>query len=103
MSSLDQISQPEPEVETMQFAVLMRKGTKGTYKELSVPVEDDLARNLMKQEEADRKEKERMKQLTLEINERQEEEDLNETIAAVSEWGSRRTRCRDDEGEKSWN
>ena len=36
------------------------------------------------QEEADRLEKERVKQLTLEINERQEEEDFNEALAAVS-------------------
>ena len=38
----------------------------------------------VQQEEAQRLEKERMKKLTLEINERQEEEDLNEAIAQVS-------------------
>ena len=38
---------------------------------------------LLKQEEAQKLEKERMKKLTLEINERQEEEDLNEAIAQV--------------------
>ena len=43
-----------------------------------------MARNLQMQEEADRLEKERVKQLTLEINERQEEEDFNESLAAVS-------------------
>ena len=42
-----------------------------------------MAQNLLKQEEAQRLEKEKMKKLTLEINERQEEEDLNEAIAMV--------------------
>jgi hypothetical protein len=49
-----------------------------------VPRESDIARNLQVQEEADRLEKDRVKKLTLEINERQEEEDLNEALAAVS-------------------
>ncbi len=52
-------------------------------RDLAVPADSDLALNLQRQEEADRREKERVKQLTLEINERQEEEDLNEAIAAV--------------------
>ena len=69
---------------TIQFAVLMRKGPKQTLKELAVPKDSDMAQNLLKQEEAQRLEKEKMKKLTLEINERQEEEDLNEAIAMVS-------------------
>ena len=68
---------------TIQFAVLMRKGPKQTLKELAVPKDSDMAQNLLKQEEAQRLEKEKMKKLTLEINERQEEEDLNEAIAMV--------------------
>ena len=43
-----------------------------------------MAVNLLKQEEVQRLEKEKMKKLTLEINERQEEEDLNEAIAMVN-------------------
>ena len=50
---------------------------------LAVPKDSDMAQNLLKQEEAQRLEKEKMKKLTLEINERQEEEDLNEAIAMV--------------------
>lgn len=73
----------EGKEETVQFAVLMRKGTKQTYKELAVPVDSDIAMNLQRQEEANRREKERVKQLTLEINERQEEEDLNDAIAMM--------------------
>ena len=61
----------------------MRKGQKQTLKEVAVPKDSEMAVNLLKQEEAQRLEKERMKKLTLEINERQEEEDLNEAIAQV--------------------
>ena len=45
--------------------------------------DSDIARNLQKQEEADRLEKEKVKKLTLEMNERQEEEDLHDAIATV--------------------
>ena len=68
----------------MQFSVMLRKNNKPSYKEVAVPRDSDIARNLQMQEEADRLEKERVKKLTLEINERQEEEDLNEALAAVS-------------------
>ncbi len=81
----DQLHQPPPEEEnTVQFSVLLRKNNKPSYREIAVPKESDIARKLQMQEEADRLEKERVKKLTLEINERQEEEDLNEAIAAVS-------------------
>jgi len=50
---------------------------------VAVSADSDIARNLQKQEEADRLEKERVKKLTLEMNERQEEEDLNDAIATV--------------------
>ena len=70
---------------TVPFKVLLRKGNKPAYKEIAVPVESEIAKNLQKQEEADRLEKERVKKLTLQINERQEEEEeVNEAIAAVS-------------------
>ena len=76
-------SESPEDLETIQFAVLMRKGQKQTLKELAVPRDSDMAVNLLKQEEEQRREKEKMKKLTLEINERQEEEDLNEAIAMV--------------------
>ena len=74
---------PVEDSKTIQFAVLMRKGPKQTLKEVAVPKDSDMAQNLLKQEEAQRLEKERMKKLTLEINERQEEEEVNEAIAMV--------------------
>ena len=63
--------------------MLLKKNNKPSYKEVAVPIDSEIALNLHKQEEADRLEKERVKKLTLEINERQEEEDLNEAIAQV--------------------
>jgi len=78
----EQLQTPDP-VDTVQFSVLLRKGTKQAYKEVAVSADSDIARNLQKQEEADRLEKERVKKLTLEMNERQEEEDLNDAIATV--------------------
>ncbi len=76
--------EPEDEKTTIQFAVLLKKGQKQALREIAVPKESDMAQNLLKQEEAQRLEKERLKKLTLEINERQEEEDLNEAIAMVT-------------------
>ena len=84
ISVSEQLQRPESPEGTVQFSVLLRKNNKPAYKEVAVPLESDIARNLQMQEEADRLEKERVKQLTLEINERQEEEDFNEALAAVS-------------------
>lgn len=71
---------------SIQFTILHRRGNKPAMRSVAVPLTSDIARNLQKQEEADRREKERVKELTLQINERQEEEDLNEAIASVSDW-----------------
>ena len=79
----EQLKGSESPEDTVQFQVLLRKNNKPAYKEVAVPRESDIARNLQMQEEADRLEKERVKQLTLEINERQEEEDFNESLAQM--------------------
>ena len=68
---------------TMQFSLLLRKGAKQTFKAFDVPLDSDLSTNLQKQEKEDRLEKERVKLLTLQINERQEEEEVTETLAAM--------------------
>ena len=75
-----QIEEPE---DSVQFSVLMRKGNKPSFREIAVPLDSEIVQNLHKQEEADRLEKERVKKLTLEINERQEEEEVNEALAQV--------------------
>ena len=68
---------------TMQFSLLIRKGPKQSFKNFEVPLDSDLSTNLQRQEREDRLEKERVKQLTLQINERQEEEEVIETLASM--------------------
>ena len=68
---------------TMQFSLLLRKGAKQTFKTFDVPLNSDLSTNLQRQEREDRLEKERVKQLTLQINERQEEEEVTEALASM--------------------
>lgn len=63
---------------------MLRKGHKKQYKNLEVPVTSDLAKNLKNKEEAEREEKEKFKKLTLDINERLEEEDYQEMLNQVN-------------------
>ncbi|XP_076337894.1 UPF2 regulator of nonsense mediated mRNA decay isoform X2 [Tachypleus tridentatus] len=76
----------EPKVEeqknTINFVLMTRKGNKQQFKSLEVPLMSDLAQNLKDREKAERAEKEQVKKLTLDINERQEEEDYQEMLAA---------------------
>ncbi|XP_034935867.1 regulator of nonsense transcripts 2-like [Chelonus insularis] len=65
---------------TVDFILMLRKGNKQQYKSLAVPVSSELAKNLRNREQEQKEEKERVKRLTLNITERQEEEDYQETI-----------------------
>lgn len=65
---------------TVDFVLMLRKGNKQQYKNLAVPVSSELAMNLRNREQEQKEEKERVKRLTLNITERQEEEDYQETI-----------------------
>lgn len=67
---------------TVNFVLMTRRGNKQQFKNLAVPVTSELAQNLKDREEAERVEKQQVKQLTLNINERQEEEDYQEMLAA---------------------
>ncbi|XP_069694080.1 regulator of nonsense transcripts 2-like isoform X2 [Periplaneta americana] len=69
------------EKSTMNFVLMVRKGHKQQYKSLAVPINSELALNLKNREEAERAEKEKVKRLTLDINERLEEEDYQEMLA----------------------
>lgn len=71
---------------TMDFVLMLRKGNKQQYKNLAVPVSSELAMNLRNREQEQKEEKERVKRLTLNITERQEEEDYQE---AISQGGAR--------------
>uniref|UniRef100_A0A8C2HI57 UPF2 regulator of nonsense mediated mRNA decay n=1 Tax=Cyprinus carpio TaxID=7962 RepID=A0A8C2HI57_CYPCA len=61
--------------DTMQFVMLTRKGNKQQFKILNVPLSSHLAANHFNQQQAEQEERMRMKKLTLDINERQEQED----------------------------
>lgn len=67
--------QEEAQKSSVNFVVLLRKGNKQQYKNLEIPLDSDLAKNLKSQERAERVEMEKVKRLTLDINERLEEED----------------------------
>ncbi|XP_063838475.1 regulator of nonsense transcripts 2 isoform X2 [Ostrinia nubilalis] len=61
--------------EGVEFVLMVRKGTKPQYKSFNAPPE--LASNLQQQALADKQEMERVKRLTLNISERQEEEEYS--------------------------
>uniref|UniRef100_A0A6I8SI22 Regulator of nonsense transcripts 2 n=1 Tax=Xenopus tropicalis TaxID=8364 RepID=A0A6I8SI22_XENTR len=61
--------------DTMPFVMLTRRGNKQQFKILNVPMSSQLAANHWSQQQAEQEERMRMKKLTLDINERQEQED----------------------------
>lgn len=63
---------------SVHFILMLKKGNKQTFKSLQVPVDSELASNLKSQEMAEQAELRRVKQLTLDINNRQEEEDYKD-------------------------
>lgn len=75
----------EQEKSSVNFVVLLRKGNKQQYKNLEIPLDSDLAKNLKSQEKAERVEMEKVKRLTLDINERLEEEDYQDQIQAYTQ------------------
>lgn len=77
---LQEAEKPATDSSTVDFVLMLRKGNKAQYKNLAVPAASDLATNLRNREQEQKEEKERVKRLTLNITERQEEEDYQETI-----------------------
>lgn len=71
--------------DTMQFVMLTRKGNKQQYKILNVPLSSHLAANHFNQQQAEQEERMRMKKLTLDINERQEQEDYQEMMQSLAQ------------------
>lgn len=76
----EQLQEGPSDSSTMDFVLMLRKGNKQQYKNLAVPVSSELAMNLRNREQEQKEEKERVKRLTLNITERQEEEDYQEAI-----------------------
>ncbi|XP_026091738.1 regulator of nonsense transcripts 2-like isoform X1 [Carassius auratus] len=71
--------------DTMQFVMLTRKGNKQQFKILNVPLSSHLAANHFNQQQAEQEERMRMKKLTLDINERQEQEDYQEMMQSLAQ------------------
>nr|SVE85329.1 EOG090X0143 [Daphnia pulicaria] len=69
---------------TVNFFLMTRKGNKPQFKNLAVPSDSELAQNLRNREEAEKAEKERVKKLTLDFNERQEEEEFQDLYGGVN-------------------
>ncbi|XP_050312135.1 regulator of nonsense transcripts 2 isoform X2 [Anthonomus grandis grandis] len=81
----DQLQEPiESEKEKIGFVLMVRKGNKQQYKQFEAEVDSELVQNLKDQEQAQKEEKERVKRLTLNITERFEEEDYQESISQQS-------------------
>nr|XP_018905261.1 PREDICTED: regulator of nonsense transcripts 2 [Bemisia tabaci] len=77
----EQLMQNEEKDEnTVNFVLMLRKGSKSQCKTLNVPGNSELAVKLKSQEKAERIEMERVKQLTLNINNRLEEEDYQDQV-----------------------
>lgn len=79
----EQLQEPEEKNESVNFVLMLRKGNKQQYKSLAVPVDSELAVNLKSQEKAERVEMERVKRLTLDINDRLEEEDYQDQMSQM--------------------
>lgn len=74
---------PEEAKSTMNFTLMTKRGNKQQLKAFEVPLDSSLVTNLKNREEAEQAEKQRLKKLTLDINERQEEEDYQEMLATM--------------------
>ncbi|XP_025107630.1 regulator of nonsense transcripts 2-like [Pomacea canaliculata] len=72
------------EENTVSFVLMTRRGNKQQLTNLEVPVTACFATKFREREEAERMEKERMKQMVLNIHERQEEEDYQEMLASLN-------------------
>lgn len=76
---------PEPvQDNTIKFTLITRRGNKQQFSDLNVPVTAEFATKFKEREEAERQEKEKMKQVVLGIHERQEEEDYQEMLASLN-------------------
>lgn len=83
--SYDQLQEPsEDNKAKIGFVLMLRKGNKQQYKQFEAEADSELVQKLKDQEQAQKEEKERVKRLTLNITERFEEEDYQESISQQS-------------------
>ncbi|XP_071961519.1 regulator of nonsense transcripts 2-like [Antedon mediterranea] len=81
----DQLEDEEPDkTDMINFTLVVRKGNKQQFKGFEVPLTSHLVANLKNREQAELAEKQRVKQITLDITERQEEEEYQETMSQIT-------------------
>ncbi|XP_039298852.1 regulator of nonsense transcripts 2 isoform X2 [Nilaparvata lugens] len=79
----EQLQEPEVNHSSINFVLMLKKGNKQQYKTLAVPVDSEMAVNLRSQEKAKKVEMEKVKRLTLDINDRLEEEDYQDQMCQI--------------------
>lgn len=67
----------EENPDSVKFVLMLKKGNKQQFKDLNIPVTENLAANIRDKQVAERAEHEEMKRLVLDYNQRQEEEAFN--------------------------
>lgn len=72
----------EENPDSVKFVLMVKKGNKQQFKDLNIPVTENLAANIRDKQVAERAEHEEMKRLVLDYNQRQEEEAYNEMFAS---------------------
>ncbi|XP_048738791.2 regulator of nonsense transcripts 2-like isoform X2 [Ostrea edulis] len=75
---------PQEEDRSIEFVLMTRRGNKQHFTNLNVPISEEFATKYREREQAEKAEKEKMKQVVLGIHERQEEEDYQEMIASLN-------------------
>jgi len=78
--SQQQTNGPNSEI---KFSLLIKKGNKPTLQPLRIPVTEQLASGLRDRTQAEKKQKEELKKITLSINERQVEEEQHQIDMAL--------------------
>lgn len=71
--------------EKFKFVFMTKKGNKPQFHKLDVPLTSQFANQFKAREEAEKLEKEKLKQLTLNINQRMEQEELQEMIQSMNQ------------------
>ena len=67
----------EENPDSVKFVLMLKKGNKQQFRDLNIPVTENLAANIRDKQVAERAEHEEMKRLVLGYNQRQEEEAFN--------------------------
>jgi len=73
----------EENPDSVKFVLMLKKGNKQQFRDLNIPVTENLAANIRDKQVAEREEHEEMKRLVLGYNQRQEEEAFNEMLAST--------------------